>query len=74
MKRLKELGEENRKLKQMYSEAWKLTQKWMEDYNTRHPHSSIGDMPPREYRNRFGEEFFPETNNINDNFMNLAMS
>ncbi|RUA28575.1 MAG: hypothetical protein DSY77_15830, partial [Bacteroidetes bacterium] len=37
-----------------------LTQKWMEDYNTRHPHSSIGDMPPREYKNRFGEEFFPE--------------
>lgn len=51
-----------------------LTQKWMEDYNTRHPHSSIGDMPPREYKNRFGEEFFPETDNINDNFMNLAMS
>lgn len=50
-----------------------LTQKWMEDYNTRHPQSSIGDMSPREYKNRFGEEFFPETNNINDNFMNLAM-
>ncbi|NYJ28808.1 hypothetical protein GGE08_002877, partial [Muricauda sp. ARW1Y1] len=24
--------------------------------------------------NRFGEEFFPETDDINDNFMNLAMS
>nr|WP_292967391.1 MULTISPECIES: hypothetical protein [unclassified Allomuricauda] len=46
----------------------------MEDYNTRHPHLSIGDMPPREYKNRFGEEFFPETDDINDNFMNLAMS
>ncbi len=31
-------------------------------------------MPPREYMNHFGEEFFPETDNINDNFMNLAMS
>jgi putative transposase len=31
-------------------------------------------MPPREYKNRFGEEFFPETDDINDNFMNLAMS
>ncbi|NYJ25969.1 hypothetical protein GGE08_003298, partial [Muricauda sp. ARW1Y1] len=25
-------------------------------------------------KNRFGEEFFPETDDINDNFMNLAMS
>jgi len=48
--------------------------KWIEDYNTRHPHSFIGDMLPREYKNRFGEEFFPETDNINDNFMNLELS
>jgi len=51
-----------------------LTDKWREDYNTEHPHSALGDMPPREYKNRFGEEFFPETTNINNNFMNLAMS
>ncbi len=40
----------------------------------KHLHSSIGDMPPREYKNHFGEEFFPETDNMNDDFMNLAMS
>lgn len=50
-----------------------LNEKWREDYNTRHPHSSLEDMPPREYKNRFGEEFFPETTNDNDIFMNLAM-
>ena len=51
-----------------------LTDKWKHDYNTEHPHSSLGDVPPREYKDRFGEEFFPETTNINTNFMNLAMS
>ena len=51
-----------------------LTEKWREGYNTKHPHSALDDMPPREYKNRFGEEFFPETTNNNDIFMNLAMS
>ena len=51
-----------------------LTEKWREDYNTEHPHSALGDMPPREYKNRFREEFFPETMNSNNNFMNLATS
>ncbi len=51
-----------------------LTCKWMEDYNTRHPHSALNDMSPREYKDRFGEEFFPETVNDKDIFMNLALS
>ncbi|WP_165776604.1 hypothetical protein [Maribacter sp. 4G9] len=37
-------------------------------------HSSLGDMSPREYKDRFGEEYFPETMNIDNNFMNLALS
>jgi len=51
-----------------------LTDKWMEDYNTKHPHSALNDMPPREYKNRFGEEFFPETNIINEKLLNLELS
>ena len=51
-----------------------LTNKWIQDYNTKHPHSALNDMPPREYRNRFGEEFFPETNTINQKLLNLELS
>lgn len=51
-----------------------LTQKWMEDYNTRHPHSSIRDMPPRAYKNRFGEEFFTESNIKNKKLSNFKLS
>lgn len=51
-----------------------LTSKWMEDYNTKHQHSALKDMPPREYKNRFGEEFFPETTNINGKLLNLELS
>ena len=51
-----------------------LTRKWMEEYNTKHPHSSLGDMPPREFKNRFGEEFFPENNNRNQKLSNLELS
>ncbi|TMU50359.1 IS3 family transposase [Flagellimonas algicola] len=51
-----------------------LTNQWMEDYNTKHPHSALGDMSPREYKDRFGEEFLPETNIINEKLLNLELS
>lgn len=51
-----------------------LTSKWMEDYNMKHPHSALEDRPPREYKDRFGEEFFPETNIINQKLLNLELS
>ena len=51
-----------------------LTEKWREDYNTKHPHSALGDMPPKEYKDRFGEEFFPETDIINQKLLNLELS
>ncbi|WP_353477493.1 integrase core domain-containing protein [Arenibacter sp. M-2] len=51
-----------------------MTDKWREDYNRKHPHSALGDIPPREYKDRFGEEFFPETNNIKEKLLNLEMS
>ena len=51
-----------------------LTDKWREDYNRKHPHSALGDIPPREYKDRFGEEFFPETTNIKEKLLNLEMS
>lgn len=51
-----------------------LTNKWVEDYNTKHPHSALNDMPPREYKNRFGEEFFTETNIIDQKLLNLELS
>jgi len=35
----------------------KLTKNWMEDYNSNHPHKSLGDKPPREYMPRFVKEF-----------------
>ena len=42
-----------------------LTEKWREDYNRKHHHSALRDMPPpREFKDRFGEEFFPETDII----------
>ncbi|MER3317169.1 MAG: integrase core domain-containing protein [Allomuricauda sp.] len=41
-----------------------LTQEWIEDYNTRHPHSSIDEIPLKEYKELFGEEFFHETDDI----------
>ncbi|MHA7830079.1 MAG: integrase core domain-containing protein [Flagellimonas sp.] len=51
-----------------------LTDKWMEDYNTKHPHSVLNDTPPREYKDRFGEEFFPETTIIDQKLLNLELS
>ena len=51
-----------------------LTSKWMEEYNTKHPHSALNDMFSKEYNDRFGEEFFPETNIINENLLNLELS
>ncbi|MCK0137357.1 transposase, partial [Arenibacter sp. S6351L] len=51
-----------------------LTDKWREDYNRKHPHSALGDIPPREYKDRFGEEFFPEPTNIKEKLLNLEMS
>jgi len=35
----------------------KLTHKWMEDYNNNHPHKSLGDKTPREFKSRFGKDF-----------------
>jgi len=52
----------------------KLTNKWMEDYNNKHPHSSLGNLPPRVYKKRFGEEFFPKTDQIDQKLLNLALS
>lgn len=51
-----------------------LTNEWMENYNTKHPHSALNDMPPREYKDRFGEEFFPETNIVDQKLLNLELS
>ncbi|WP_255462699.1 IS3 family transposase [Galbibacter sp. BG1] len=51
-----------------------LSNKWMEDYNNNHPHQSLGNKSPREYKPRFGEEFFPESDDINENLLNLAVS
>ncbi len=41
----------------------KLTNKWMEDYNNNHPHKSLGNKPPKEFRSRFGKDFkiFPKS-------------
>ena len=35
----------------------KLTNIWMKDYNNDHPHKSLGDKPPREFKSRFGKDF-----------------
>ena len=35
----------------------RLTNEWMEDYNNNHPHKSLGNQPPREFKSRFGKDF-----------------
>lgn len=51
-----------------------LSNQWMEDYNNNHPHQSLGNKSPREYKPRFGEEFFTESDDINENLLNLVVS
>ncbi|PWC09238.1 hypothetical protein B4923_20580 [Brenneria roseae subsp. americana] len=53
IKRMKELEEENRRLKQMYASLSldheilkELAEDWRTEYNEERPHSSLGDMPP----------------------------
>ncbi|MFL9845537.1 integrase core domain-containing protein [Flavobacterium rhizosphaerae] len=51
-----------------------LSNQWKEDYNNNYPHQSLGNKTPREYKSRFGEEFFPKSQDMNKNLSNLVMS
>jgi putative transposase len=51
-----------------------LSNQWMEDYNNNHPHQSLENKYPKEYKPRFGEEFFTESDDINKNLLNLVVS
>ena len=52
-----------------------LTFRWMIDYNENHPHKSLGNKTPREYRSRnFPEASFWKDFKKKKEFSNLAMS
>lgn len=51
-----------------------LSNTWMEDYNNNHPHESLGNKPPREYKLRSEEKSSLEKDIINENLLNLAVS
>ena len=51
-----------------------LTNHWMEDYNNNHPHQSLGDKTPREFRPRSNEYFNSSSTSINQNMLNLEVS
>lgn len=53
-----------------------LTEKWMEDYNTKHPHSSLGDRPPVEFMPRFdaGSRSVTKSGLGNKKMSNLVLS
>ncbi len=45
MKRMRELEEENRRLKKMHAQL--LATQWLWAYNNQRPHTAIGGIPPR---------------------------
>ena len=51
-----------------------LSNTWMEDYNNNHPHESLGNKPPKEYRLRSEEKSSLDKDIINENLLNLAVS
>ena len=53
-----------------------LTKRWMEDYNENHPHKSLGNKAPREFKPRFLEEFqfFQKTEHHIKYLSNLEVS
>ena len=51
-----------------------LSNTWREDYNNNHPHESLGNKPPREYKLRSEEKSSLEKDIINENLLNLAVS
>ncbi|BBG61951.1 transposase (plasmid) [Providencia rustigianii] len=32
------------------NEVWKITEKWLSEYNSEHPHESLNNMTQEEYR------------------------
>ncbi|MEF3170934.1 transposase [Klebsiella quasipneumoniae subsp. quasipneumoniae] len=51
IKKMKDLEDENRRLKQMtLNEAREITERWLAEYNGERPHESLNNLTPEEYR------------------------